>query len=673
MKSLIRNLFLPLAGLALAVTAATAAPWPPAPGDVILGVQATGGTGATTNVFFNLGPAHTLRDDPNPAGTLVNLDTELTAAFGAGWSSRTDLYFGVIANRSNATPSGLGSVAPENGDPARTIYASKGVTVAGTGTPWSGFSVSALGLAATAHQGQLAAIDNISANGNNVMTLIQASNPVEWNNSWSQWNPTPGTAYSIFNGGLQAQINATAALVDVFRIVSTSGSGSYVTTISLAANGDVTAARAGGGNTTYFTVTATATNGSVSGAGTIVYPQGSVAKLTASPNTGFGFVGWSGDASGSTNPINVTMDANKNVTATFAPLPSVTSPTATGITETSATLGGNVTSDGGQTVTERGVVYAPLATNSNPVLGGTGVVSQTAAGTTGVFTTDVTGLTAGTTYAYKAYATTPAGTGYTSVALFTTDTAVTFNGGVGIVSDRTIQAGDTQVFTFNLANPADVAFTSNGATGISWEIRDSGNNLVDSGTGPLDFSGVLLDGDYRLSITGGGSAETFSLNLDASTEAAPKADVAVGAALTSLTGSDVYSPTPQLHGAVSTKAKPVTRYFAVDNDGPVADTFSVQASPGNGLFKVSYFQDGNNVTAQVVAGTFSTVSIAEADNPVGFKMSVVPNKKKLVKTKKTKKGKKTKYLKKSFSSVITATADSDPSSTDSATIRVQTK
>jgi len=141
MKSYLRNLFLPLAGLALAATAATAAPWPvdlsqdPSNlvGNLILGVQATGRAGATTNVFFNLGPAHALRDNPNPAGTLVNLDAELTAAYGAGRSARTDLYFGVFANRSNATPSGIGSAPPENGDPARTIYASKGVTTADHG------------------------------------------------------------------------------------------------------------------------------------------------------------------------------------------------------------------------------------------------------------------------------------------------------------------------------------------------------------------------------------------------------------------------------------------------------------------------------------------------------------------------------------------------------------
>ena len=163
MKSLLRNLLLPVAGLALAATAATAAPWPPAPGDLILGVQATGGTGSTTNVFFNLGPAHVLRDNPNPAGTLVNLDTELTAAFGAGWSARSDLYFGVFANRNNKLPTGIDPGPTENGDPSATVYASKGTAVAGTATPWSGYSQSALASAANNHQGMITAIATIAA------------------------------------------------------------------------------------------------------------------------------------------------------------------------------------------------------------------------------------------------------------------------------------------------------------------------------------------------------------------------------------------------------------------------------------------------------------------------------------------------------------------------------
>lgn len=678
MKSLLRNLLLPIAGLALAATAATAAPWPPVPGDLILGVQATGGTGATTNVFFNLGPAHALRDNPNPAGTLVNLDAELTDAFGAGWSARSDLYFGVFANRSNATPSGLGSAAPENGDPARTIYTSKGVTVAGTGTPWSGFSVSALGLAATAHQGQIAAIDNITANGNNVATLIQASNPVEWNNSWTQWNPTPGTAFSIFSGGIQAQINATAALVDVFRVVSTSGSGSYVTTISLAASGDVTASRTGA-PASFFTVTATATNGSVSGAGTILYESGSTAKLTAAPATGFGFVNWSGDASGSVNPLSLVMNSSKNVTANFAPFPSVTSPTATDITGTDATLGGNITSDGGQALTERGVVFAINSVNPAPQIGGSGVTKATASGnSTGVFTTTVNGLTAGgVTYAYAAFATSAAGTGYSTVGRFTTDTTVTFTGGVGSVSGREILAGDSQLFRFNVAADTVADFSGTGATNTGWELRDSSNGLIASGTGNVTYADVLAAGDYTLRLTNtGGTAETVSFDLDVSNAAEPRPDVSVGTSAAAPIGADVYSPAAQTAAITSKKANAVSGFFSVDNDGPLEDTFKVQASAGNSLFGVAYFQGTTNVTAQVIAGTFTTASIAEGDAPLSFRAAVTPNKKKLIKKGKKvpgKKPKKPKTLKKTYNSIIKVTADSNASLSDTAIISVKTK
>jgi uncharacterized repeat protein (TIGR02543 family) len=40
--------------------------------------------------------------------------------------------------------------------------------------------------------------------------------------------------------------------------------------------------------------------------------------LTATPAAGFTFMGWSGDASGTDNPLKVVMDGNKTITATFA-------------------------------------------------------------------------------------------------------------------------------------------------------------------------------------------------------------------------------------------------------------------------------------------------------------------------------------------------------------------
>ncbi|MCP2045440.1 InlB B-repeat-containing protein, partial [Pontibacter sp. HSC-36F09] len=47
------------------------------------------------------------------------------------------------------------------------------------------------------------------------------------------------------------------------------------------------------------------------------YAAGSTVTLTATPQAGFQFAGWSGDASGSANPLSVTMDRSKVVTATF--------------------------------------------------------------------------------------------------------------------------------------------------------------------------------------------------------------------------------------------------------------------------------------------------------------------------------------------------------------------
>ena len=49
-----------------------------------------------------------------------------------------------------------------------------------------------------------------------------------------------------------------------------------------------------------------------------VYNDGTTVTLTATPMAGYQFNGWSGDLSGSTNPVTLTMNANKIVVATFA-------------------------------------------------------------------------------------------------------------------------------------------------------------------------------------------------------------------------------------------------------------------------------------------------------------------------------------------------------------------
>ncbi|MBF9140881.1 T9SS type A sorting domain-containing protein [Hymenobacter properus] len=100
--------------------------------------------------------------------------------------------------------------------------------------------------------------------------------------------------------------------------------------------------------------------------------------------------------------------------------PTVTTMAATSIATNSAVLGGNVTADGGGTVTGRGVVYSVTSTNGTPTIGGSGV-TQAANGTgTGTFSATIAGLTPGTNYSVRAYATNSAGTSYGAVQTFTT-------------------------------------------------------------------------------------------------------------------------------------------------------------------------------------------------------------------------------------------------------------
>ncbi len=98
----------------------------------------------------------------------------------------------------------------------------------------------------------------------------------------------------------------------------------------------------------------------------------------------------------------------------------VTNPTFANVTDAAATLGGTVTSDGGYTITTRGVVYAPTSTNNGPRIGGAGVTNMPGIGTTGVFTLNVSDLMPGTAYTFAAYATNSLGTGYSATGTFTT-------------------------------------------------------------------------------------------------------------------------------------------------------------------------------------------------------------------------------------------------------------
>lgn len=99
---------------------------------------------------------------------------------------------------------------------------------------------------------------------------------------------------------------------------------------------------------------------------------------------------------------------------TLVDLPVVTTTDVTAATKVSAVSGGSVTYDGGGSITARGLAWGAGA---NPTIAGTVIAGGTG---TGIFTSNLAGLTSNTSYHVRAYATNSAGTAYGNDITFKT-------------------------------------------------------------------------------------------------------------------------------------------------------------------------------------------------------------------------------------------------------------
>ena len=137
------------------------------------------------------------------------------------------------------------------------------------------------------------------------------------------------------------------------------------------------------------------------------------------------------DASHTTSSAGCPSASRTAVTVTISNPPTVTTTTVSSINSTTATSGGDVTDQGGTTVSARGVCWS---TSQNPTTSD----SKTTDGTgTGSYTSDITGLTPGTLYYVRAYATNSVGTSYGSQASFTSYSPGTISGSQSICKGAT--------------------------------------------------------------------------------------------------------------------------------------------------------------------------------------------------------------------------------------------
>ena len=118
---------------------------------------------------------------------------------------------------------------------------------------------------------------------------------------------------------------------------------------------------------------------------------------------------------GNITSVNAT-DGTGSVVVTITPvIPTLTTSSVTSIAQTTATGGGNISSNGGATVTVSGCAWS---TSINPTTANSKTTNGWAIG--GPWSCSLTGLTAGTLYHVRAYATNSAGTAYGADVTFTT-------------------------------------------------------------------------------------------------------------------------------------------------------------------------------------------------------------------------------------------------------------
>jgi uncharacterized protein (TIGR02145 family) len=174
------------------------------------------------------------------------------------------------------------------------------------------------------------------------------------------------------------------------------------------------------------------------------------------------------------------------------PTPGVTTTTPTvsatsavnSITTTTASSGGNVTSDGGATVTSRGVCWS---TSTDPTTSN----SKTTDGTgTGTFTSNLAGLSAATTYYVRAYAVNSAGTAYGTQVSFT-------SASVGTTPTISATTAVTSITTTTASSGGNV-LTDGGTTitsrGVCWSTSanpTTSNFKTSDGTGTGIFTSSL--------------------------------------------------------------------------------------------------------------------------------------------------------------------------------------
>jgi uncharacterized protein (TIGR02145 family) len=272
-----------------------------------------------------------------------------------------------------------------------------------------------------------------------------------------------------------------------------------------------------------------------------------------------------------TNKAGTAYGADISFTTTQIVAPTLTTAQISSVTLNSAVSGGNITSDGNDPITAKGICWATTngpTTDNDKTSDGTGSAN---------FVSNLTGLQPGVTYYVRAYATNSVGTGY----------------------------GDELSFATILSSPTDVAATPGNAQATVTFTAPSGGSAITGYTVTSIPGNITATGTASpITVTGltNGTAYTFTvIATSANGNSSPSAPS------NSVTPSAV-PDAPTIGTATAGNAQATVAFTAPVGDGGSAITgYTVTSTPG-----------GFTGT-----GTASPVSVSGLTNGIAYTFTVV--------------------------------------------------
>ncbi|MDB5210106.1 MAG: cell wall/surface repeat protein, partial [Sediminibacterium sp.] len=345
---------------------------PPAQFAVVLSSSPAAGGSTFGSGSYNIGTTVTVIESPNPGYTFVNWTEGGTVV-----STNSSYQFTITANRTlvanfTAIPALQYAVLLSSSPAAGGTHSGSGSYTSGTsvtitGTPNTGYTFANFtenGIVISTSSSYTFAITAtriIVANFTiNTYTLTTTANPA--GGGTISKNPNQPT----YDHGTQVVLTATPATGYTFTnwtdggtIVSTSA----VYQVSMTRNRVMVANFTLNSYGLTLVISPTAGGSVTKTPDRASYDSGTTVILVATASLGYTFTSWSGDATGSTNPLTITMNSNKNIVANFTPIAVVIPVVNLGTAANFGAFGGNagITNQGINTVINNGSIGTTAA------------------------------------------------------------------------------------------------------------------------------------------------------------------------------------------------------------------------------------------------------------------------------------------------------------------------